>query len=165
MKIGLLSDTHGCLDEQVFHHFKGCDQIWHAGDVGDVAIIKALEDFKPVRAVHGNIDGLEVRQHCPENLHFTRKGLSIFLTHIANKPPIFTPRVRAIIEDKRPDVLVCGHTHILRVVKHQDLWYLNPGACGYTGFHTLRTLLRFDINDGKLMDMNVIELGHNRHDR
>ncbi|MEM7361717.1 MAG: metallophosphoesterase family protein [Bacteroidota bacterium] len=163
MKIGLLSDTHGSLDEKVFHHFDECDEIWHAGDVGDLAIIKALEDFKPLKAVHGNIDGQEVRQYCPEDLHFTCEGVSIFLTHIASKPPFFTPRVRSILQDKKPDVLVCGHTHILRVVKHKDIWYLNPGACGYFGFHTVRTLLRFEVSEGELRHMEVIELGPNRH--
>jgi len=162
MKIGLLSDTHGDLDKQVFHHFEQCDEIWHAGDVGDIEIIRELEAFKPLQAVHGNIDGLAVRQDCPEDLHFTRGGLKIFLTHIAGKPPLFNPRVQNIIHEQRPDILVCGHTHILRVLKHQNIFYLNPGASGFYGFHKVRTLLRFEILDQKLTNMEVIELGPSR---
>ena len=100
-----------------------------------------------------------MRQDCPEDLHFTRGGLKIFLTHIAGKPPLFNPRVQAILREQQPDILVCGHTHILRVVKHENLFYLNPGAAGYYGFHQVRTLLRFEIVDQKLTNMEVIELG------
>lgn len=162
MKIGLLSDTHGDLDPQVFSYFEECDEVWHAGDVGDIEIISKLKAFKPLQAVHGNIDGLEVRRECPEDLHFTRGGVKVFLTHIAGKPPFFNPRVQEILREQQPDIVVCGHTHILRVLKHQNLFYLNPGAAGYYGFHQVRTLLRFDIVEGKLGNMEVIELGPSR---
>lgn len=160
MKIGLLSDTHGYLDQQVFSYFDSCDEIWHAGDIGDISVVRALQNFKPLKAVYGNIDGLEVRQCCPENLFFECEGMKVFLTHIAGKPPLFNPRVRTLIKEKKPDMLICGHTHILRVVKKEGIFYLNPGACGYFGFHTMRTLLRFEINEGELMHMEVVELGH-----
>lgn len=162
MKIGLLSDTHGDLDKQVFSYFEECDELWHAGDVGEVEIIRELRAFKPLQAVHGNIDGLEVRQECPENLHFTRGGLKIFLTHIAGKPPYFNTRVRGVLDEKKPDILVCGHTHILRVMRHEGLLYLNPGAAGYYGFHQVRTLLRFEIKEQKVTQMEVVELGPTR---
>ena len=162
MKIGVISDTHGHLDPKIFDYFKGCDELWHAGDVGDVAIIEALAQFKPLQAVSGNIDGTALRNICPEDLHFVRGGLKVFLTHIAGKPPLFNPRVRRVIKEKTPDIVVCGHTHILRVLRHEGLFYLNPGAAGYYGFHTVRTLIRFTIAKGKMSQMEVVELGPNR---
>lgn len=162
MKIGLISDTHGYLDENVFRYFEQCDEIWHAGDIGDIAIVDELKRFKPLRVVYGNIDGLAVRQACPEDLHFTCGGMKVLLTHIAGKPPFFNPRVQNLLQKHTPDILVCGHTHILRVIKHENLFYLNPGAAGYYGFHKMRTLLRFDIIDRKLTGMEVVELGASR---
>lgn len=158
MKIGLLSDTHSYLDPQIFHHFAACDQIWHAGDIGSMEIIDRLEAFKPLKIVYGNIDGADIRRRCQEDLFFTCEGMRVLLTHIAGKPPTFTPRMRALLQRQEPDLLVCGHSHILRVSKHHGLYYLNPGAAGRYGMHTVRTLVRFDINHGKLSNMEVIEL-------
>lgn len=162
MKIGLLSDTHGWLDSQVFRHFQECDEIWHAGDIGNINIIERLEASKPLRAVYGNIDGQDIRAKCPENQHFMCADLRVWITHIAGKPPRYTPAVLAGLQQQVPDILVCGHSHILQVVHdpaYPPLLYLNPGAAGQYGFHQVRTLLRFEIKKGKVSNMQAIELG------
>src|SRR3569832_1413115 len=162
MEIGLQSDTHGWLDNQVFQYFKDCDEIWHAGDIGNLAIAKKLATFKPLRAVHGNIDGQDIRIHYPQDLHFICEGLKIWMTHIGGKPPLYTSTVLKTLHQKLPDIFVCGHSHILRVMhnpKHPPLLYLNPGAAGQEGAHQVRTLLRFKLQDKKVSHMQVIELG------
>ena len=162
MKIGLLSDTHGWLDSQLYAHFKDCDEIWHAGDIGSVAILEQLTAFKPLRAVYGNIDGQDIRASCLENEHFTCEGLRVWMTHIGGKPPGYTPTVLAELQQQVPDIFVCGHSHILQVKhdpKHPPLLYLNPGAAGKAGFHQVRTLLRFQIIQGEVKHMEAIELG------
>jgi len=162
MKIGLISDTHSYLDPTVFDYFKDCDEIWHAGDVGDFSVLERLEAFKPTLCVYGNIDDAKLRSAAPENLFFDRNGLSVFMTHIGGKPPTYNPRVRELLDIKKPQLFVCGHSHILRVISDQKrpgLIYLNPGAAGKHGFHKIRTLLRFEITNKKLANMQVIELG------
>lgn len=160
--IGLLSDTHGFLDSQVFEHFKTCDEVWHAGDVGNESVLDSLADFKPLRVVYGNIDGKEVRSCCKEYLVFDCGGLSVLMIHIAGAPPRFTPQVRVLLQEHRPKLLVCGHSHILRVEplsSYHHLLYINPGAAGREGFHRMRTLLRFRVEEGELKHMEAIELG------
>ena len=163
MKIGLLSDTHGWLDEQVLHHFEDCDELWHAGDIGNLAVATKLASCKPLRAVRGNIDSQDIRQQYPTDLHFTCEGLNIWMTHIGGQPPPhYTSRIRATLQTKVPDIFVCGHSHILRVMhdpQHPPLLYLNPGAAGHEGFHSVRTLLRFDIHNKNITNMQAIELG------
>jgi putative phosphoesterase len=161
MRIGLLSDTHGFLDENVFKYFEECDEIWHAGDIGKIEIITQLSDFKPLKAVFGNIDGQEIRKECPENLIFTHENMRIFITHIGGYPPQYTTRVKKLLNEIRPDIFVCGHSHILRVMsdKERELVMMNPGAAGFEGFHNVRTLLRFSLKDKKISDMQAIELG------
>ncbi|MEM9416868.1 MAG: metallophosphoesterase family protein [Bacteroidota bacterium] len=162
MKIGLISDTHGWLDERVFHHFEDCDELWHAGDMGTLAVIEQLAAFKPVRAVHGNIDGQDIRITYPQDQHFECEGLQVWMTHIGGKPPRYTPAVLEQLQQKVPDIFVCGHSHILRVMhdaQHPPLLYLNPGAAGREGFHKVRTLLRFEIKGRQIQDMQAIELG------
>ncbi|MCB0602370.1 MAG: metallophosphoesterase family protein [Saprospiraceae bacterium] len=161
MKIGLLSDTHGLLDPEFYSLFAACDEVWHAGDIGSLEIVDALQSFKPLRAVYGNIDDHLMRRTLPEDLLFTIDGVKVFMTHIAGKPGSYNQRVRAICMEEKPQVIVCGHSHILRVVyvdrfKHL---YLNPGASGHHGFHPIRTALRFDIQNGRIENMEVIELG------
>lgn len=158
MKIGLLSDTHGYLDPQLFSFFEPCEEVWHAGDIGSTAVVEELAAFRPLRAVHGNIDDREVRLLCPEDLHFTCGGLSVWLTHIGGKPASYDRRVRRRLEESPPDIFVCGHTHILRVTRTAQLLYLNPGAAGKYGIHHTRTALRFEVVDGKVQAMEVIEL-------
>ena len=161
MKIGLLSDTHGFLDHTVFEHFKDCDELWHAGDLGSSELKNKLERFKPLRCVYGNIDDLVMQKQLPEDLWFQCEGLSVWMTHIAGSPPNYNPRIKKILQHKKPDILVCGHSHILRVVRDNKIgfMYLNPGACGNQGFHHIKTLLRFDITGKEIKNMEVIELG------
>lgn len=161
MKIGLISDTHSYLDAQVLGHFKSVDEIWHAGDIGDMSVIRQLEQLKPVRAVFGNIDDKGIRTHCPEDLWFDCEGLRIWITHIAGSPPNYNPRTKKLLKEKSTDVLICGHSHILRVIKDRklNLLYINPGAAGNQGFHQLKTILRFDITLGAIQHMEAIELG------
>ena len=162
MKIGLLSDTHGWLDDQVLHYFKDCDELWHAGDIGHLAVATQLTAFKPLRAVHGNIDGQDIRQEYPQNLYFTCEGLRVWMTHIGGKPPHYIPTIRTTLRQQTPDIFVCGHSHILRVMHDPQLptlLYLNPGAAGKEGFHHVRTLLCFEINKKKISHMQAIELG------
>jgi putative phosphoesterase len=162
MKIGLLSDTHSYLDPTVFDYFKDCDEIWHAGDFGNVSIYDQLNAFKPTIGVYGNIDGQDVRIVLKEDLIVEREGLKIYLTHIGGSPGKYPSRVKQQMALHKPDVFVCGHSHILRVVSdatYNNMLYLNPGAAGKEGFHRMRTLLRFEINAGKMEKMQVIELG------
>jgi putative phosphoesterase len=161
MRIGLLSDTHSFLDPAVFDHFADCDEVWHAGDVGDQSVLDALEDFKPVRAVYGNIDDTSVRNRTPLNQLFTVGGLKVLITHIGGYPGRYTARVKQLIREEKPNLYICGHSHILKVVPdHQhQLLHMNPGACGKHGFHRMRTMLRFSIDRGKVENLEVIELG------
>ena len=161
MKIGLLSDTHSFLDPKIFVHFKDCDEIWHAGDIGDPALADSLEKFKPVRAVFGNIDDKSLQSRFPEDLWFDCEGAKIWMTHIGGTPPNYNPRIKKILKDKIPDVFICGHSHILRVKKDEKLkmLYINPGAAGNHGFHTMKTIIRIEIVSSKITKMEVIELG------
>ena len=161
MKIGLLSDTHSYLDPRVFDHFKECDEIWHAGDIGDGALADALENFKPLRAVFGNIDDKDMSVRFPEDFWFDCNGVKIWMTHIGGAPPNYNPRVKKILKEKVPDVFICGHSHILRVKKDEKLnmLYVNPGAAGNQGFHAMRTIIRMEIDGAKIRKMEVIELG------
>lgn len=162
MKIGLLSDTHGWLDEQVFHYFEDCDELWHAGDIGHLAIAEKLAAFKPLRAVYGNIDAQNIRVKYPPHLHFTCEGFHIWMTHIGGKPPHYTPAILTELQKKVPHIFVCGHSHILRVIKdvqHPPLLYMNPGAAGREGFHRIRTLLSFTLQAQQIRRMQAIELG------
>ena len=160
VKIGLLSDTHSFLDEKIFDYFTEVDEIWHAGDIGDPQVIKQLADFKPVRAVYGNIDEPALRHQYPENAIFTVEGLKVFMTHIGGYPGRYNARVRKLIDEHQPKLYVCGHSHILKVMPDpkRDLLHVNPGACGQHGFHQVRTIVRFTINDGKIEELQVIEL-------
>ncbi|PKR81000.1 YfcE family phosphodiesterase [Brumimicrobium salinarum] len=162
MKIGLLSDTHSFLDERVFTYFKDVDEIWHAGDVGDITILEKLSAFKPLVGVYGNIDGTNIRRELPEFQRFERNGVEVLMTHIAGKPGKYSkPLLQEINKNGAPQLFICGHSHILLVKfdpKHQMLW-LNPGACGNHGFHTVKTLLRFDLLSGEIKNLEVIEMG------
>lgn len=161
MRIGLLSDTHSFLDEDTLACFEDCDEIWHAGDVGSHAILDQLEAYKPLRAVYGNIDDPSIRRRLPEDLHFTVEGVSVFLTHIGGYPGRYTSRVRRLLDELRPRLYICGHSHILKIMPDpkRQLLHINPGACGQHGFHQVRTVVRFQIADGKIGDLEVIELG------
>ena len=161
MKIGLISDTHYHLDEKVFKYFEHCDEIWHAGDIGGVDVLRQLEAFKPTMAVWGNIDDHEVRAATTEGHVFEREGVRILMTHIAGSPPRYNQKVMQHILRHKPRILVCGHSHILKIMpdKKHNLIYLNPGAAGIQGFHKIKTLLRFELNEGKIEKMEVVEMG------
>lgn len=159
IRIGLISDTHSHLDPAVFTHFKDCDEIWHIGDIGDEQVIRQLINFKPTFAVFGNIDSMELRYEFPENLFLEREGLTFFLTHIGGLPGKFPARVKNLIKIHKPDLFICGHSHILRVLKGEGLVYINPGAAGHHGFHAVRTIMRMELSEGKITNLEVIELG------
>ena len=162
MKIGLISDTHGYLDEKIYTYFKECDEIWHAGDIGDFSILEKLRSFKNVRAVYGNIDGNDLRLVLKPELRFDVEGLHVWIIHIGGHPPNYTPAIKKRIKIIMPNLLICGHSHILRVMPDTNLvnfLYLNPGAAGIQGFHKIRTIIRFSIKDKKVKDMQAIELG------
>ena len=161
MKVGLISDTHGYLDKKVFDYFAGCDEVWHAGDIGSGAVADELEKFKPLKAVYGNIDDPAMQRRYPEDLWFTCERSTIWITHIAGAPPNYNSRIKKLLAEKKPDILICGHSHILKVMhdKNYDMLFLNPGAAGNQGFHYMKTLLRFDISGKKISNMEVIELG------
>lgn len=160
-RIGILSDTHSYLDEQVFEYFEECDEIWHIGDVGDPVVAERLAAFRPLRAVYGNIDGREIRAQYPLNLQFELEGISVFMTHIGGYPGRYTARVRALLDELKPRLYLAGHSHILKVMpdKKRGLLHVNPGAAGNHGWHKVRTIIRMTLDEGDMGDLEVIELG------
>lgn len=162
MKIGLLSDTHSFLDERVFHHFREVDEIWHAGDIGERIVLDRLEAFKPTRAVFGNIDDRSLQSSLPEDWWHEVNGVSVWMTHIGGAPPNYNPRIKKVLRERVPMLFICGHSHILRVARdpaYQQMIYLNPGAAGNHGFHTMKTIMRFSVEGGEVKNLEVIELG------
>jgi len=159
-KIGLISDTHGFLDPAVFKHFADCDEIWHAGDFGS-NVAEELAAFKPLRGVYGNIDGKEIRSHYPEHLRFNCENLDVWMTHIGGYPGKYAPQVRSEIYTKPPKLFITGHSHILKVMfdKKIDCLHINPGAAGNSGWHKVKTLIRFSVSDEKIHNLEVIEIG------
>lgn len=159
-RIGLMSDTHGYLHPGVFDHFADVDEIWHAGDIGTVQVAEALKAFKPFRAVHGNVDGKEIRLEYPEDLRFQIDGLKIWITHIGGYPGHYSPRIKMLIAQSPPQLFISGHSHILKVMPDNQLHllHINPGACGRQGWHKVKTLVRFDIENSKIKNLEVIEL-------
>lgn len=159
-KIGLLSDTHNHWDERYKIHFADCDEVWHAGDIGSLELALKFEAFKPFRAVYGNIDGSEVRAAFPEFLRFSLEGVDVLITHIGGYPGKYNPKVLNILKINPPKLFICGHSHILKVIfdKKYNCLDMNPGAAGIYGFHKVRTLLRFDLDNGNIKDLDVIEL-------
>ena len=160
-RIGLLSDTHGYLDPKLFELFKECDEIWHGGDFGSDEVSHQLSSFKPLRGVYGNIDGNEIRQTHPLINNFYCEEVNVLMIHIGGSPGNYYPEVRNNIEAVKPDLFICGHSHILKVMfdKKNDMLYMNPGAAGKSGFHKIRTMLRFQINGKKIENLEAIELG------
>jgi len=160
-RIGLISDTHSHLEESVFAHFAECDEIWHAGDIGTLALADRLAAFKPFRAVYGNIDGGDIRREYPLDLHFKCEEVKVWLTHIGGYPGRYSKRIKDQLKEVNPDLFICGHSHILKVMpdpKYQ-LLHINPGAAGVHGFHQVKTLIRFTIDGTEIKDLQVIEMG------
>jgi putative phosphoesterase len=161
MKIGLLSDTHSHLDPQIFHYFADCDEIWHAGDIGSHELADKLEAFKPLRAVYGNIDDKKMQLRFPEHNRFSVEGLDVWITHIGGYPGKYPAKIKETMLLNPPGLYITGHSHILKVMPDPKfgLLHMNPGACGIEGWHKTKTLLRFDVFEGKISNLELIELG------
>lgn len=162
MIIGIVSDTHGYLDPLVAEHFKDCDEIWHAGDIGSENLLDPLAAIAPLFGVYGNIDDADTAAIYPENYILERKGLKFLLTHIAGKPPYYTARVKKLLVENQINVLVCGHSHIVKVEKDKKAphyVYINPGAAGKQGFHHKRTIMKMTLSNKKITNLDLIELG------
>lgn len=159
-KIGLLSDTHAYWDDRYAEYFSDCDEIWHAGDIGSLDLIKKFTEFKPFRAVYGNIDGQEIRQLFPKVNRFTIEGTDVLMTHIGGYPGRYEPAIYPLLVSNPPALFISGHSHILKVMYDKKLktLHVNPGAAGKSGFHQVRTLLRFNIGNNSISDLEVIEL-------
>jgi putative phosphoesterase len=158
IRIGLLSDTHGFWDEKVKLHFKDCDEIWHAGDLGKLPEDMSFYHQKSFTGVYGNIDGGNYSISYPKYQIFQREALKIVITHIGGYPGKYTSFAKKLIRENKPDVFICGHSHILKIMKCPDWGHLhiNPGAAGLTGFQPMRTMVRFSIKGDKIKDMEVI---------
>ncbi len=159
IKIGLLSDTHGFLDERIFEYFRDCDEIWHAGDIGNIEVADKLSAFKPFRAVYGNIDGRDIRTTFPESVRFMCEDKDVFMKHIGGYPGNYDRSVIQLIKETPPGIFISGHSHILKVVydKKYNLLHINPGAAGKTGLHKVKTLVRFVIEEKQIKNLEVIE--------
>ncbi len=160
-KIGLISDTHSYMDDRILHHFKGVDEIWHAGDIGKIEVMDQLAELAIVKGVYGNIDNAKIRSEFPLHNRFICEGMKVWITHIGGPVYAYDYRIREALKASPPDIFVCGHSHICKVQmdKRLRMLYMNPGAAGRHGFHKMRTLLRFKIDAGNLRDLEVIELG------
>ena len=160
-KIGLLSDTHGYIDDKILKHLKGCDEVWHAGDMGNIGITELLGKERAVKAVYGNIDGRDVRVIWPQHQRFKCEDVDVWMTHIGGYPSRYERHVKPDIFKNPPKLFISGHSHILKVIYDEklNLLHMNPGAAGNVGFHKVRTMLRFVIDGENIRDLEVIELG------
>lgn len=159
-RIGILSDTHSCWDDKYLIHFAGCDEIWHAGDIGSPLIIDRLAGYCPVRAVCGNIDGRELRLRFKELLRFKVEECNVLMTHIGGYPGKYSPAIRNILSSEKPQLFIAGHSHILKVMYDKEIGclHVNPGAAGRQGWHAVRTLVKLTIDGSEIKDLEVVEL-------
>ena len=159
-KILLLSDTHSYIDDHILTHVEWADEVWHAGDIGNLKVTDTIKSRKPLRAVYGNIDDKEARQEFPLNNRFVCEGVDVLITHIGGYPGRYSPAIREEIYANPPRLFICGHSHILKVMpdKKRGLLHMNPGAIGKHGFHKVRTMLRFTVSQGKIENLEVIEV-------
>lgn len=160
-RIGLISDTHNYLDEQVFKHFHNCDEIWHAGDFGTMAVADQLKAFKPLKGVYGNIDGYDVRSVYPVKLIWSCEEVNVYMTHIGGHPNKYVPGIKQELIASNAKLFISGHSHILKIIYDDKLncLHMNPGAAGKQGWHKIRTIVRFAIDGSNIKDCEVIELG------
>lgn len=160
-KILLLSDTHSHLDETILKYVRQADEVWHAGDIGDLSVTDALKKLKPLRGVYGNIDNHEARQEFPLHNRFYCEGIDVWITHIGGYPGKYNQAIRQEITLNPPKLFICGHSHILKVQYDQKLGllHMNPGAAGVSGFHQVRTMLRFEIAGDKIQHLEIVEIG------
>ncbi|MGX7668490.1 metallophosphoesterase family protein [Flavobacterium pedocola] len=161
-KILLLSDTHSHIDEKVLKYVKLADEVWHAGDIGDLSVTDTIKNLKPLRAVYGNIDDAKARMEFPLHNRFMCEGVDVWITHIGGYPGKYNLEIRAEIRQNPPKLFICGHSHILKVQfdKDLDLLHMNPGAAGIHGFHQVRTMLQFEIDGDKIQNLSIVELGN-----
>lgn len=159
LRIGLLSDTHSSINPRILEFFSGCDEIWHAGDIGNIETADKLAAIKPLRAVYGNIDGTEIRKSYPKNQIFNCDDVKVLMTHIGGYPGHYEKEVRQLIETEKPGIFISGHSHILKVMydKKYELLHINPGAAGNSGFHHVITCVRFVIDGKDIRDLEVFE--------
>jgi putative phosphoesterase len=159
-KIGILSDTHGYFNEKLIEFFSNCDEIWHAGDIGNIETADKIAKIKPLRAVHGNIDGHEVRIVHPQYLRFKIEDVDVLITHIGGYPGNYDRTIRDQLKSNPPKLFVCGHSHILKIMydKKLDLLHINPGAAGKSGFHKVSTAVRFCIDKNNFKEMEILEM-------
>lgn len=160
-KILLLSDTHSHIDETMLKYIQLADEVWHAGDIGNLAVTDTIKKIKLLRAVFGNIDDAKARLEFPLHNRFMCEKVSVWITHIGGYPGKYNPEIRDELKRNPPQLFICGHSHILKVQydKNLNFLHMNPGACGKSGFHTVRTMLRFVIDDDKIKDLEIIEIG------
>lgn len=160
-KILLLSDTHSYIDERILHYATEADEVWHAGDIGDIKVADQLKKIKPFIAVYGNIDNAEIRKEYSRDQRFMCEEVDVLITHIGGYPGKYSPAIKEVIHENPPQLFICGHSHILKVMndKKMNLLHMNPGAAGISGFHQMRTMLRFKIDGKNISNLEVIELG------
>ncbi|MFS4467179.1 metallophosphoesterase family protein [Maribacter sp. 2210JD10-5] len=160
-KILLLSDTHSHIDDAILKYARQADEIWHAGDIGNLRVTDGLSALKPLRGVYGNIDDHIIQKEFPLDNRFTCEEVNVWMTHIGGYPPKYNQRTRELIKANTPKLFICGHSHILKVMwdKKLNVLHMNPGACGKHGFHHVRTMLRFTIDGPEIKDLEIIELG------
>ena len=160
-RIGLISDTHGYLDDAVFKHFEQCNEIWHAGDFGSMEIWEKLNEFRPLKGVYGNIDGQDIRSVCPEILSWTCEEVNVYMIHIGGYPGRYSAGVKKQLIEKSAKLFITGHSHILKIMYDDSIGclHMNPGAAGKQGWHKVRTVVRFTIDGNDIRDCEVIHLG------
>ncbi|MFL2638113.1 MAG: metallophosphoesterase family protein [Flavobacteriaceae bacterium] len=158
-KILLISDTHGYIDEKIIKYANKVDEIWHAGDIGDISVTDKLKKIKPLRGVYGNIDDQKIRTEFPLHNRFICEKVNVWITHIGGYPKRYNPKILEELKSNPPDLFICGHSHILKVIndKELDLLHMNPGAIGKYGLHRVRTMIQFEINGKKIENLSVIE--------
>ena len=165
MKIILISDSHHSLDERIFPHLEECDEIWHAGDIGNLKVTDKLKTFAPIRAVWGNIDDHKAKKEFRKTTYFKCQELKVMMTHIGGYPGRYEKGIKEILKNKNPDLFISGHSHILKVMhdKELDILHMNPGAIGNYGWHKVKTILAFTVNGKEIKDLRVIEFRRNRN--
>ena len=158
-KILLISDTHGYIDEKIVKYANKVDEIWHAGDIGDISVSDKLKKIKPLKGVYGNIDDQKIRAEFPLHNRFICEKVSVWITHIGGYPKRYNPKILEELKSNPPDLFICGHSHILKVIndKELDLLHMNPGAIGKHGLHRVRTMIQFEINGKSIENLSVIE--------
>jgi putative phosphoesterase len=160
LQVGILSDTHGSIHPRLYEFFESCDELWHAGDIGDISVTDSLLEFKPLVAVYGNIDGAFLRSEFPKEVFFQREQIQVFMTHIGGYPGKYQPGIRQRLMELRPKLFVCGHSHILKIIFDQNLQllHINPGASGNSGLHHKITMIRMKISEDRMFDVEILEI-------